>query len=126
MSGIVNEINRSRINGPVQCGDRWEAVYCFKDDFSGFDGHFAHTPVLPGIIQVQSAFEAIRSVVGEIELIRIQRLKFKGIVKPDSLLKIQWTQKQETIGFTFKCELFVEEDLVGSFKLKAVTAAEGK
>ena len=120
MSKISEEISSSGLGGVICQDGQYEKSLCFKEDFSGFNGHFPEQPVLPGIIIVQSALQAVSEAVGSIQLLEIQRTKFKGIVRPGDVLKIQWTQQDDEGILVCRCKAFVADKLVSSFNLKAV------
>lgn len=65
------------------------SVFRFPPSFAGFGGHFPGNPVLPGIIQLSTVRYIAEQVVQK-RLIpeRINRTKFRAMIKPDQQVHI--------------------------------------
>jgi len=74
-----------------------EAVFSFAAGFSGFQGHFPASPVLPGICQVQSVLAVISKASGtRLKLIGLSQAKFLNPVFPGEEIlvkgRINWVE----------------------------------
>ncbi|MBW2707677.1 MAG: hypothetical protein JRD04_00060 [Deltaproteobacteria bacterium] len=80
-------------------------------DSPWFDGHFPKDPILPGIAQLEMAFDAVR-MCGKRNLAvsGFKRVRFKQIIRPSQKLKIIATpRKSERASYTFR--ILVEDEL---------------
>lgn len=65
-------------------------------------GHFPSFPVVPGVVQIQWVMDVARNLAGqELQLRRIEALKFKGILRPGEILELsaEWSPSGEHIDF---------------------------
>ena len=68
------------------------AQVVFDDTSPWFDGHFLDNPVLPGIAQVKVVADMIARSTGQnLSIKRLNRIKFKKIVRPGERLTIEIT-----------------------------------
>lgn len=72
--------------------DEIRAGVVVNDDSPWFSGHFPDTPILPGIAQLKMVADVIaRAQQRPFWISRLNRVKFKRIVKPGERLDIQVT-----------------------------------
>lgn len=73
-------------------------------DLAHFDGHFASTPVVPGVVQIGWAMElARRSLVPHGRFRGMEALKFQHLVRPgdDLTLDLRWEPARGKLYFDF-------------------------
>jgi 3-hydroxyacyl-[acyl-carrier-protein] dehydratase len=82
----LREAIRLAATGPAR-GAFPEAVerpYRFGPEFPGFDGHFPGYPVLPAVVQIQTALLLAEEQGGqELELLSVESAKFLQQLRPD-------------------------------------------
>jgi 3-hydroxymyristoyl/3-hydroxydecanoyl-(acyl carrier protein) dehydratase len=69
-----------------------------------FDGHFAGTPVLAGVVQIDWAIELGRRLFGFTgDFLRMEALKFQRIFQPGPALRIEldWRAERGALRFRF-------------------------
>jgi len=86
-----------------------------------FRGHYPHFPIMPGVLTLESVFQAgailLSSIVGEAgakgvpALTRIRDAKFKNMVRPGDVLTL---------------EVELEEQVGPAFYMKGIASANGK
>ena len=95
---------------PAQKTERgWEKTYIFPPDFLGFQGHFPGNPILPAVIQLMTARQAITEHMGqEFDVIKVTRAKYIKMVTPDIPITVIWTAREQEDTFVCKCSLETE------------------
>ena len=70
-------------------------------DSSWFSGHFPDDPILPGIAQIDMAFEAVRRLSGkDIKITGVKKVRFKQIIRPNDRITISVSPgKGDTYAF---------------------------
>ena len=72
------------------------AELCCPADFPAFAGHFPGKPVLPAVIQLAVIRSLTSDLLGcQLTPVRTGRLKFKGMVGPDDLVRVKIDIKKE-------------------------------
>jgi 3-hydroxymyristoyl/3-hydroxydecanoyl-(acyl carrier protein) dehydratase len=103
----MNEAIKSCVIKPAEKTDRgWEKTYIFGPDFLGFQGHFPGNPIMPAILQIMIAREAIAEQMGyEYDVLSVRRAKYMKIVASDTAVTVTWTIKEEPDSIACKCTL---------------------
>ena len=106
----MNEMNKAIkacANKPAFETDRgWEKTYTFGPDFLGFQGHFPGNPIMPAILQIMIAREAVTGQIGyECNVLSINRAKYMKIVTSDTEVTVIWTLKELPDSIACKCVL---------------------
>jgi len=76
-------------------------------DFPGFAGHFPAAPVLPAVMQLLAVRLLAEVIVGgELLPVRVERLKFKGMVSPCEVVRVRVSQKDcpDGLGVVFSLD----------------------
>jgi 3-hydroxyacyl-[acyl-carrier-protein] dehydratase len=61
-----------------------QRAYRFGADFPGFDGHFPAYPVLPAVVQIQTALQLAEEQMGRgLQLLAVESAKFLQQLRPD-------------------------------------------
>ena len=83
MKNMNDEIRACGIK-PAQKTERgWEKTYKFPSDFLGFQGHFPENPILPAVIQIMMAREAVAEQMGqEFDVMKLSRAKYMKVITP--------------------------------------------
>ena len=92
-----------------------------EEDF--FKGHFPENPIMPGVLLQEAAFQAGAFLMGgqsdgQVGVVtRVDKVKFRGLVKPGETLdiKVEKTDALSNAVF-FKGKLFVKEKCVLSLE----------
>ncbi len=103
----MNEAIKACVIKPAAKTDRgWENTYTFGPDFLGFQGHFPGNPIMPAILQIMIAREAIAEQMGhECDVLSINRAKYMKIVSSGTAVTVVWTLKEEPDSIACKCIL---------------------
>lgn len=73
------------------------------EDNQWFAGHFPDNPILPGIAQLQHVIELIsKQCDADLQLTGFSRVKFRKIIKPGDLLKIEVTATDKKNQYMFQ------------------------
>ncbi|MDO5054170.1 MAG: hypothetical protein Q4D86_02510 [Pasteurella oralis] len=76
-------------------------------DLHYFEGHFAHFPLVPGVIELQWVNEQITRLFDfKRNILRIDNLKFQKFLRPNDemLLTLKWEATKNRIAFQLKTE----------------------
>lgn len=104
------EAARSRPLSPrfhrIDADDTYEHRYAcdIPYDLRHFSGHFAQTPIVPGVLQVQWAIEQARATLQpELPFLGMEALKFQRLMRPgDALvLGLRWDEGRGKLYFQF-------------------------
>jgi len=80
------------------------AEITFHHDSPWFSGHFPDNPILPGIAQLSTVFEAVRNAAkNKLKILEFKRVKFKQVIQPDDKLEIKASRGERdasTYSFT--------------------------
>lgn len=74
-------------------------------DLDYFSGHFAHFPLVPGVIELQWVIEQIHHYFGKtVEILRVDNLKFQKFLRPNDHIELtlKWDQHKNRMGFQLK------------------------
>ena len=75
------------------------ALLCCPADFPGFVGHFPAAPVLPAVMQLLAVRLLTEVVVANhLVPVRVERLKFKGMVTPGEEVRVRVALKEREDG----------------------------
>ena len=89
------EIERSRVH--LKC------VALVVDDLYYFDGHFAETPILPGVVQVDWAIAIARRHFDPVGKFRsIAALKFQHVIRPGATITLELTHEPQKQSVQFR------------------------
>ncbi|MBN2040518.1 MAG: hypothetical protein JW864_10770 [Spirochaetes bacterium] len=70
-----------------------------------FSGHFPEEPILPGIAQLSMVVDLIQKCCekNNLSIKKLKKIKFKSLVKPEEILHITVTLKENSQGtYSFK------------------------
>lgn len=106
----INDRIRACSTKPAQKTERgWEKTYIFPSDFLGFQGHFPENPILPAVVQVMMAREAVTEQIGqEYDVIKLSRAKYMKVITPGIPVTVIWTIKEQPDSITCNCILETE------------------
>jgi 3-hydroxymyristoyl/3-hydroxydecanoyl-(acyl carrier protein) dehydratase len=69
---------------------------CCPEDFPGFEGHFPGEPILPAVLQLMAVRLLAETMAGApLDSVGVERLKFKGMVRPAELIMVRVNLRQE-------------------------------
>ena len=106
MNDMNEAITACGIKPTVKTDRGWEKTYIFGADFLGFQGHFPGNPIMPAILQIMIAREAIAEQMGhECDVLSVSRAKYMKMVSSDSAVTVVWTIKEEPDSIACKCVL---------------------
>jgi 3-hydroxymyristoyl/3-hydroxydecanoyl-(acyl carrier protein) dehydratase len=60
-----------------------------------FEGHFPDRPILPGLVQIKWAVDFAKNLSGRFRIKQISRLKFSGVILPNTTLTLAIHYKAE-------------------------------
>ena len=69
-----------------------------------FEGHFDSAPIIPGVEQLRWVIEFAKlqfELAENIEIIRVDALKFQNVIQPDSQITLNLTLKEKRVDFAF-------------------------
>jgi 3-hydroxyacyl-[acyl-carrier-protein] dehydratase len=106
----INERIRACGIKPAQETQRgWEKTYVFPADFLGFKGHFPENPILPAVIQIMMAREAVTEQIGqEFDVMKLSRAKYMKVITPGIPVTVIWTVKEQPDSVSCNCILETE------------------
>lgn len=113
----INDRIRTCCIKPTQKTERgWEKTYVFLADFLGFQGHFPENPILPAVIQIMLAREAVAEQMGqEFDVIKLSRAKYMKVITPGIPVTVIWTIKEQPDSIT--CNFILETEGTPASKL---------
>jgi 3-hydroxymyristoyl/3-hydroxydecanoyl-(acyl carrier protein) dehydratase len=124
MNHIIEQISASSLGTAEQTDQGWESAYLFGSDFTGFDGHFPTTPILPAIIQIMLVRHAIaQQMQKQLQVTQIARTKFIKSITPGIPVKVIWNVTEQDECLKCKCRLQIQDETASSISmtLKAET-----
>ena len=69
---------------------------CCPDDFAGFAGHFPGEPILPAVLQLMAVRLLAETMAAtSLDSVGVERLKFKGMVRPAEEVMVRVTLRYE-------------------------------
>jgi 3-hydroxymyristoyl/3-hydroxydecanoyl-(acyl carrier protein) dehydratase len=84
-------------------GSSFVRVLRVRDESESLAGHFPGSPVVPGIVQIQWAIDAAGRLAGRmVTLRRLERLKFKAVVRPGQRVEVAVTFSAEGDAIQFR------------------------
>lgn len=83
-------------------------------DSPWFSGHFPGEPILPGVAQLEMAFDAIKRFNRKsLKMSGLKRVRFKQVIRPDDKLRITTApHKKDALSFHFR--IMVNGELASS------------
>ncbi|MGB2809013.1 MAG: hypothetical protein WBC22_14815 [Sedimentisphaerales bacterium] len=109
MKNMNDEIRGCGIESAQKTEGGWEKTYIFPSDFLGFQGHFPENPILPAVIQIMMAREAVAEQMGqEFDVTKLSRAKYMKVITPGIPVTVIWTIKEQPGSITCKCTLETE------------------
>jgi 3-hydroxyacyl-[acyl-carrier-protein] dehydratase len=89
---VADSLREARLDG-----DTLSATFCFDPGLAVFDGHFPGYPVVPGVMEVESARRAWEVAAGgRWRLTGVPKAKFKDKVLPGSTLRLEAQARERT------------------------------
>jgi 3-hydroxymyristoyl/3-hydroxydecanoyl-(acyl carrier protein) dehydratase/predicted hotdog family 3-hydroxylacyl-ACP dehydratase len=84
-----------------------QGEFLFPSSFPGFQGHFPGNPLLPAVLQLAAARYGAGRLLGRpLTLSALQKVKFKGMVRPEEKIILGLQQRtgegDSSVGFTWK------------------------
>ena len=75
-----------------------------NSDSPWFSGHFPGEPILPGVAQLEMAFDAIKRFNRKnLRLSGVKRIRFKQVIRPDDKLRITVApHKRDALSYLFR------------------------
>lgn len=76
-------------------------------DLCYFQGHFAHFPLVPGVVELQWVVDKITAYFGcEMSIVRMDNLKFQKFLRPNDEfeLTLKWDETKNRMGFQLKTD----------------------
>jgi 3-hydroxymyristoyl/3-hydroxydecanoyl-(acyl carrier protein) dehydratase len=109
MKNINEEIRACSIKPTRKTERGWEKTYIFPLDFLGFQGHFPGNPILPGIIQIMMARQAItEQMERKFEVAKVTRSKYMKVITPEIPVTMIWKVNEKQDALICKCTLEIE------------------
>lgn len=121
MSSLLSAVAQCLAEGPHEkASGTTEAVFLFPQNFLGFQGHFPHKSIVPGIAQIMAAIviaSPARGSEGSERLAVVRRAKFMGMVKPEQTMRVQVQRKAVEGGSLLTVACSTENGPCAQFKL---------
>lgn len=96
-----------------------ERRYRFAGEFVGFSGHFPGYPVLPALVQVLAAQDAIETALGRaLRLVGVENAKFLIRLQPDQDIRVRCKARSGGDELRVEARLTVAEGVAASFVMK--------
>lgn len=90
--------------------DKFTGICWVDPELEVFKAHFPGNPILPGVVQIDWAVDAVKSVfseAGDTHFIGMSRIKFKNPVAPGAWLRLELKRKEVDqkveVSFVFTC-----------------------
>lgn len=86
---------------------KYELTLSIPADAPYFEGHFERHPILPGVVQIHWAAQLARKVfLMPIGFMKMEAVKFQGIISPDQLvmLTLDWDAEKNRLAFAYHSE----------------------
>ena len=92
--------------------------FLFGSDFPGFAGHFPGNPMLPAIVQIQTALILAEEALGRaLDLVEIENAKFLLPVKPGQEICVKCRECSDPDGLIYQVTLSVGKAVAAKFRL---------
>lgn len=84
-------------------------------------GHFPEQFLVPGVLQLEWILREIESEIGHanLDLIRIDRLKFKKPICPGDRLSLEFWEEEDSAGNAFRIELRIRNEVATTARILA-------
>ncbi len=118
MKNMNGQIKAYALESAKQTERGWERTYVFGSEFSGFQGHFPGTPILPAIIQIMMVRHAIGEQMGkQLQVAQIGRTKFMKTIPPDVAVTVIWKVTEQDDSVKVKCTLETDDGAASSISM---------
>jgi 3-hydroxymyristoyl/3-hydroxydecanoyl-(acyl carrier protein) dehydratase len=125
MKNMNEQIKACALEPAKQTERGWERTYVFGSSFTGFQGHFPGTPILPAIIQIIAVRLAISEQrQKELQITQIARTKFMKTITSDVPVTMIWSVKEQGGSLKAKCTLETQNEAASSISM-TLTARRG-
>lgn len=103
----------------------WEQTYVFPTEFTGFQGHFPGTPILPAIIQIMAVRNAVAEQMDkQLHVTQIARTKFMKTITPDIAVTVIWNITEQGDLYKCKCRLETQDEAASSIMMTLTAGVE--
>ncbi len=104
----IPSCNQKLITGKDEKGHLTiESTFRFPQSFSGFEGHFPESPVLPAIVQLTAVRYLAEAVTQKLLLPqKISKTKFRSMITPDQDIHINLFLNQEDNQYHGRFRIF--------------------
>lgn len=118
MNTIRTEIAAAALGTAEFMPDAAQQSYTFRQDFTGFAGHFPGYPILPGVLQVLMTQMLAEQLVGEPLLLKqLVRVKFTAELRHDQRIDVSVKRLDSAEPARFDCKLSSGEKTATSFTM---------
>jgi 3-hydroxyacyl-[acyl-carrier-protein] dehydratase len=118
VKNMNDQIKACAIECARQTERGWEQTYVFGAEFTGFEGHFPGTPILPAIIQIMTVRHAIAEQIQKpLQVTQIARTKFKKTIGPDIPVTAIWNVREQGDSLKAKCTLETDGETASSISM---------
>lgn len=102
--------------------DTVQRRFIFPSEFPGFAGHFPGFPILPAIVQVQTAFCLAEDWLGApLRLLGVENAKFLLQLRPGEEINVECRERRRDGQLVCDGRLWRAEELAASFQLILAT-----
>lgn len=99
----------------------FQAVYCFDEGTTVFEGHFPDYPLVPGVVQLGMVVHALGKATGKAwKLAEVKRAKFSGQALPGQELRVSGKWAQEDGRAAVQASIESDAGKVATMSLSAV------
>ena len=83
--------------------DSVQIALAVSAELQAFEGHFDQAPIIPGVEQLRWVVEFAQECfkLEEIEIERVDALKFQNVIQPNSQIHLSLVRKSNRIDFSF-------------------------